>query len=166
VAISARRVVLGAIGLAVVIQAYRPSRTNPPIDPKQEITAAMAVAPDVRPILSRSCDDCHSNRTVWPWYSEVAPISWGVISDVSDGRSHMDFSEWGTYPAYKRKDLLNDVCKMVTQHDMPLVTYALLHPNARLSEADRQAICRWTKQAVGGTTQGDSAGDETPSPSH
>ena len=140
-----RRAALGAIAIVVVIQAFRPSRTNPPIDAKQEITAAMNVDAGVQSILNRSCNDCHSNRTVWPWYSEIAPISWGVASDVRDGRRHMNLSEWGSYPDYKRKDLLDKACKMVTQRDMPPFTYGLVHRQTQLSDPERETICRWTK---------------------
>lgn len=139
---------LGAVAVVVVIQAFRPSRTNPPIDPKQEIAAVMHVDTGVQSILDRSCNDCHSNRTVWPWYSQVAPISWGVASDVSDGRRHMNFSEWGTYPAYKQQDLLDKACKLVTQHDMPPFTYNLIRAANRPTNSDRQAICTWTKAKI------------------
>jgi hypothetical protein len=138
-------VALGAIAVAFVIQLYRPSRTNPPIDPKQEMPAVMRVDSAVQSILDHTCNDCHSNRTVWPWYSQVAPISWGVASDVIDGRRHMNFSEWGTYPGYKQQDLLDKACKLVTQHDMPPFTYNLIRVDTRLTNSDRDAICSWTK---------------------
>ena len=141
-----RRVALGAIGLAVVIQVFRPSRTNPPIDVQQ--AAALNVDADVQPAIDRSCNDCHSGRTVWPWYSEVAPISWLVASDVNGGRRHMNVSEWGMYPGYKREDLLNQICEAVTKRDMPPWTYLLVHQDAQLNDSDREAICRWTKAAV------------------
>lgn len=144
----AKRVALGAVGLAVVIQAFRPARTNPPIDAKQELAATANVDANVRSIIDRSCNDCHSNRTVWPWYSEVAPVSWLLGSDVDGGRRHMNFSEWGTYPGYKHKDLLDKMCKEVTSHGMPLWQYLLVHRNAALSDSDRQAICSWTKEAA------------------
>jgi hypothetical protein len=140
-----RRVALGVIAAALLIQLYRPARTNPPIDPKQELPAVMVVDPAVQAVLSRSCNDCHSNRTVWPAYSQVAPISWGVASDVRDGRRHMNFSEWGTYPSYKQKDLLDKACKLVTQHDMPPFAYSLVHRDAGLKQAERDALCVWTK---------------------
>jgi hypothetical protein len=145
VKVSGGRLALGAVAALALIQAYRPSRANPPMNVQQDISVAMSLDPEVRSIIDRSCNDCHSDRTVWPWYSEVAPVSWGVASDVHDGRRHMNFSEWGSYPDYKRKDLLDKVCKMVTQHDMPPFTYSLIHRESGLSQTDRDAICRWTK---------------------
>jgi hypothetical protein len=147
-AVPVRRVVLGAVVVAILIQVVPPSRTNPPVNTQQEVTAAMSVDPGVDRILERSCNDCHSNRTVWPWYSRIAPLSWVLSSDVSNGRRHMNFSEWGTYPDYKRKDLLSEMCKIVTERDMPPFSYTLTHGSAQLSESERQSICDWTKESV------------------
>jgi hypothetical protein len=143
-----RRVAWGLVVAVVLIQLYRPARTNPPIDPKQELAAVMSVDPAVHAVLDRSCNDCHSHRTVWPAYSQVAPISWGVASDVKDGRRHMNLSEWGTYPVYKQKDLLDKACKLVTQHDMPHFTYNLVHRDAALNQSELDALCRWTKSVT------------------
>ncbi len=81
----------------VVIQFIRPARTNPAIDPAQTIESRLQVSPQVAGIFDRSCNDCHSNKTRWPWYSNVAPVSWLVIGDVNDARSVMNFSQWGNY---------------------------------------------------------------------
>jgi hypothetical protein len=143
----AKKIALGIVGAVIILQAFRPARTNPPVDAKQELAATAKIDSNVESIIGRSCNDCHSNRTVWPWYTEVAPVSWFVASDVNGGRRHMNFSEWGTYPAYKQKDLLDKVCKEVTNHDMPLWQYLLIHRNASLSDSDRNAICGWTKEA-------------------
>ena len=140
-----RRVAVGIIATAAIIQLYRPARTNPPSDPKQGLSAVVAVDPAAQAILNRSCNDCHSNRTVWPAYSEVAPFSWGVASDVDDGRRHMNFSEWGTYPGFKQKDLLDKACQLVTQHDMPPFVYSLVHHDRVPTQAEREVLCRWTK---------------------
>ncbi len=90
-----RRLVIGLVLLAVAIQLIRLSKTNPPEDPAQTIEAKLKVDPPVAAILQRGCQDCHSNRTVWPWYSNVAPVSWMVIHHVNEGRERMNFSEWG-----------------------------------------------------------------------
>ncbi len=142
------KAILGTAGLLAAMQLYRPARTNPPIDPKQEIGAVLHVDPAAQAILDRSCRDCHSNRTVWPTYSEIAPISWLVADDVNSGRRHMNFSDWGTYPPYKQLDLLNEICKIVTQRDMPPFSYNLIHGTARLSQPDRDAICAWTRKTI------------------
>ena len=145
-----RRAVLALVVLGVAAQLYRPARTNPPANPTNAITAAAAVPAEAAAILKRSCYDCHSNETRWPWYSNVAPISWGVIAHTSEGRSKVNFSEWGTYTPAKRVALLEKVCEEVREGGMPLGSYLLLHADARLSDADRNAICDWTRAAASG----------------
>ena len=145
-----RRAVLGLVVLGIAAQLYRPARTNPPADPTNAITAAAAVPAEAAAVLTRSCYDCHSNETRWPWYSNVAPISWGVIGHVSEGRSRLNFSAFGAYTPAKRVALLEKVCEEVREGGMPLGSYLLVHADARLSDADRKAICDWTRAAASG----------------
>lgn len=138
---------LASLGLLVAIQFIRPSTTNPPVQANQEIAAVLRVDPGIQAILQRSCDDCHSNRTVWPWYSHVAPVSWLVASDAYDGRRRMNFSEWGTYPPTKSGNLLGKICRKIQDGDMPPLQYLPMHPISRLTQADEQQICRWAANA-------------------
>jgi Haem-binding domain len=131
--------------LFIAMQLVRPAKTNPPVDPKMEIGAVLAVPPQVSSIFQRSCSDCHSNRTVWPWYSNVAPASWLVISDVNDGRHDLNLTNWGSYTQQKQARMLKAMCKEVTEGDMPEFQYTLIHRGAKLSQADVQTICLWTQ---------------------
>jgi hypothetical protein len=94
-------------------------------------------------ILIRSCQDCHSEKTNWPWYSYVAPMSWMVERDVSQARSHMNLSRWDAYDSETQMELLDTVPLMVHQRLMPLPRYLRLHPEARMSNADINALARW-----------------------
>lgn len=136
------------IGIAVffvVIQAIRPARTNPPIDPSQEIAAKLPIDPAVQAIFARSCNDCHSQRTVWPWYSNIAPVSWLVIRDVDDGRRHMNLSNFTIAPPRRLAHTLRNVCSEVRSGDMPMTIYVPMHPKSKLTSADVEAICQWTQ---------------------
>jgi len=140
---------VGGIGLAVlliVIQFYRPERLNPAVDPAGDISAQVPVPPAVRSILERSCFDCHSNRTRWPWYSNVAPASWLVARDVTEGRERLNFSEWGSYKQGKRVSRLEMMIAEVDKGEMPLNNYLLLHGEAALTEADKDTLCAWAEQ--------------------
>lgn len=137
-------------GIFILIQFIRPLRSNPPVDPAREITAVQTVTPAVSSILQRSCYDCHSNRTAWPWYSNVAPASWLVANDVNGARRHMNFSEWGSYKPERKKDLVDKICEEVKSSDMPESQYTLIHRNARLSAADVEVLCSWTQQIESG----------------
>jgi Haem-binding domain len=143
-----KRVTLASVVFLVVIQIFRPAISNPPVDPKREIHASLAVEPAVATVLTRACNDCHSNRTVWPWYSHVAPVSWLVVSDVNRGRKALNFSEWTGYPAEDQQKQLSEICKEVSEGEMPNLAYTLMHRHAKLSTDDVAAICRWTRTSV------------------
>ena len=128
-------------------QLIRPARTNPPTKPSWEIHATLPVEPAVAVIFARSCDDCHSNRTIWPWYSRVAPASWLVAFDVRKGRRKLNFSEWHAYSGQDSQKLLHEICSEVSDGEMPGFGYSLLHPKAKLSAPDVQAVCSWTRLA-------------------
>jgi hypothetical protein len=103
-------------------------------------TAAM-INPQVGKILDRSCQDCHSNRTAWPWYSHVAPVSWVISKHVVEGREMLDFSEWVNQPPSENERML--ICDAVSNGRMPLPGYTVIHRNARLSKRDVDLICEW-----------------------
>ncbi len=129
----------GFIGLQFV----RPARTNPSVDQTQTIHAHLQVTPQVASILDRSCQDCHSNTTRWPWYSNVAPVSWFVIDHVNHGRSHMNFSEWGSLDTRKTVKTLEEICEEVKDEAMPLPSYTNIHWSAKLSPEDVKTLCDW-----------------------
>jgi len=132
-----------AIALAA-IQFVRQAKTNPPVDPAKTIHANLQVSPPVAAIFERSCQDCHSNETRWPWYSRVAPASWIVVHDVNEGRGDLNFSEWTKYDTKRKQKLLKKMCDEMKGGQMPMAAYVLLHPEARISPEDVQAVCEWT----------------------
>ena len=134
-------IIVGAV--FVLIQFVRPDMNNPPVDASKTIFATIQVPPDIAALLKNSCFDCHSNETRWPLYSYIAPASWLVADDVTEGRRHMNFSEWGTYSARKQSAKLGKIREEVEEEGMPLPKYLLLHRSARLSAGDRKAIMDW-----------------------
>lgn len=102
---------------------------------------AETINPQVRKIMERSCQDCHSNRTAWPWYSHVAPVSWVISKHVIEGREILDFSDWATQPPSEGERML--ICAAVSDGSMPLHEYTAIHRNARLSKQDVKLICEW-----------------------
>lgn len=129
--------------LFVIAQFKRPAKTNPAFDQSMALEAHTQLNPKVAAILDRSCNDCHSNKTRWPWYANVAPVSWFVIDHVEEGREHMNLSEWGKYSSDERKALLGDFCELVTENAMPLSSYTPLHPGSKLSDEDKKVMCEW-----------------------
>ena len=143
----AQRLLLIVCVLLVAIQLVPVGRTNPPVDPAQTLERTLTVPPDVKAILDRSCRDCHSNQTVWPWYSHVAPASWLLVSDVNHARDEMNFSEWGAENTDAQRDSLLEICRKVKKGAMPLGTYKLLHKEAALTASDVTTLCTWTEAA-------------------
>jgi hypothetical protein len=122
-------------------QFIRPQRVNPPTDASQSIQASVGTANGLVAILDRSCGDCHSNRTVWPWYTQVAPVSWVMAAGVKKGREVVNFSEWSSYDASTQHSLMVLACNAASQGTMPGRAWTTLHPEARLSTQDIATIC-------------------------
>jgi hypothetical protein len=132
--------------LFAAMQMIRPVRTNPPVDESRTIQANTQMTPAVAAILDRSCNDCHSSKTQWPWYSNVAPVSWFLINDVNDGRRQLSFSEWTGGNPRRPVRKLQEMCEQVETGQMPIKSYLWLHPTAKLSEADVKTLCDWANQ--------------------
>ena len=135
--------IIGVVCL-VVAQFFGPAKTNPASDATQSIESRLQVTPQVAAILDRSCNDCHSNKTRWPWYSNVAPVSWFVIGHVNEGRQNINLSEWGKYTPRDVDSLLRQMCREVRAGVMPLSSYTPLHPGSKLSADDVKTLCEWT----------------------
>jgi len=127
--------VIGLVG----IQLIPVDRSNPVTDPALEIKAPA----DVKAIFQRSCYDCHSNQTKWPWYSHIAPMKWFIARDVNVGRQWLNFSEWERYDE-KKKQKLKEMIFMAVGMAMPLGLYVQAHSEAKLSDHDREIIRQWT----------------------
>jgi hypothetical protein len=134
-----RRLGLGLVIAFVAAQVVPIPRTNPPA------TAEITTPFEIDGLLQRACYDCHSNETRWPWYASVAPASWLVAWDVHEARSHMNFSSWGDYAPKKRRHKLEELIEMIDEDEMPLWYYRPLHPDARLTEAERAQLVAWAR---------------------
>jgi len=134
-----KKIVLGLAAFGVLIQLLpAPAKTNPPTDPARTFAATMKPPAAVQNIFNRACRDCHSNETQWPWYANVAPVSWPVRNHVNEGRKHLNFSEW-----LNDWSTLEDICKSVRENTMPLPYYDWMHPEAKLTPAERASVCEW-----------------------
>lgn len=138
-----KRTALVVVAVGVVIQFIRPDRTNPPVQPGNGIADHASLPSDVKEILDRSCFDCHSSVTRWPWYSQVAPVSWLVAQDVKEGRRHLNFSEWQGYKPGIRRAKLEAIIDEMDNAEMPPATYLVLHRDAALLPAERERIAAW-----------------------
>lgn len=128
---------VGAVIAAIVVLfvgmqlvPYGRNHTNPPVlqEPQWD-------SPQTRELVKRACFDCHSNETRWPWYSNLAPVSWLIQRDVDEGRQKLNFSEWN-----RPQEGAEDVIEVIRSGKMPPLLYTLMQPKARLSPAEKQAL--------------------------
>ena len=130
-------IVLAIAALAVLIQFVPVDRTNP------SGGGAIEASDAVRAVFVRSCYDCHSNETKWPWYSSVAPVSWVIARDVKEGRGHLNFSSWQDYSQERRRRLAEEIYEEVSEGKMPLGAYVFIHRKARVAPGDIEALRKW-----------------------
>src|SRR3990172_9489640 len=136
-----KKFAVGLIAVLIVVQFVPVARVNP-------TEKGQPPAPsEVYALLQRACYDCHSNETRWPWYSRVAPVSFLIARDVTEGRRELNFSTWSQYNERRKSRKLKEIAEQVEQGKMPQWYYVSLHPDAKLSPADRQLIIKWAKQS-------------------
>lgn len=131
------KIVIIVVVCLIAAQFIPVDRSNPPVT--SDLTAPAAV----HDVLRQSCYDCHSNETVWPWYSHIAPISWLVAFDVHEGRDHLNFSEWGNYPTDSQSRMKRAIWAAVDEGEMPPIQYLPAHPDARLDDQDKSILRNW-----------------------
>ena len=127
-------------------QLVRPERANPPTDVNRTIQSHMGTTSGVAAVVNRACRDCHTNATVWPAYTQVAPLSWLMAYAVTEGRKTVNFSEWAAYTPEQQRTLLARSCQDMTEGKMP-GAYTLLRPETRLSAQDIETVCAAARQA-------------------
>jgi len=137
----------------VLLQLFQPDRDAPPADPARSIENHVDLPAPVRGILQRSCYDCHSYATRWPWYAYITPVSFFIADHVNHGRSHLNFSDWNQVSGHTDPQetgaKVRSICRQVSEGEMPLDSYLLLHPSARLTEEEISTICRWSLESAG-----------------
>lgn len=138
---------IAAIGLFaafVISQFIRPDRTNSPIAQTETLESSTQTPENVEAILARSCSDCHSSKTIYPWYSNITPFNWFLANHIKDGRRNLNFSVWNTYETSRKSRKLDQICEQITDWEMPLPSYLWFHSSASLSDEDVKILCDWT----------------------
>jgi hypothetical protein len=142
---------LAAGGVALVfvaIQFVDPGYKFPVSKPEENLMVVQNVPTQISSLLKRSCNDCHSNETAYPWYSRIAPLSWEMSEHIILGREELNFSEWKSYSKKKQVRKLKQMCSEVREGEMPFYQYLWLHRDAVLSPEDKSSLCDWSTIAI------------------
>ena len=129
--------------LLVIIQFIRPAENHSDKLSANDITLHYPVPDTVLSILKRSCYDCHSNNTSYPWYNRVQPVAWWLNSHVTEGKRELNFSEFASYPLKKQARKLKNTVKEIKEGDMPLNSYLWIHIDAALDQGQKNILVYW-----------------------
>ena len=138
-----RKILLGLLLLFAGLQLVRPARNQGVVEGPNFVGLKHPLPAGVRPVLQRACYDCHSNHTTYPWYAEVQPVGWWLAWHTTEGRQHLNFSEFGSYSVKRQTRVLDGVVDEIINHDMPLKSYTWVHRDAVLSPAEIKLLSDW-----------------------
>lgn len=133
----------GLVILFIIIQFFWTDKNNSTVIPVNAIENHYNVPSDIRGLLKTSCYDCHSNNTTYPWYNTIQPVKWWLSGHIKEGKEHLNFDEFNSYPVQKKLHKLDEVVETINNDEMPLSSYTMIHRKARLSDADKKEIASW-----------------------
>ncbi|MGB0391178.1 MAG: heme-binding domain-containing protein [Salibacteraceae bacterium] len=138
-----RRTFIFFIWVFIIIQFFRVDYTNPESNPEDDLLVVANPPEEVANILTKSCYDCHSNKTVWPWYSQIAPFSWWTEHHVTEARRHFNFSEWDEMDERHIAKFVEEAEYEILEGEMPLPPYTIMHANTKLTEDEKDILINW-----------------------
>jgi len=131
----------------IAIQFFRPEKNEGKEIATHQIAAIQNVPDDVQHMLKTSCYDCHSNTTYYPWYDKIQPVAWWLHDHIVEGKRELNFSEFATYPAYRRYKKLKEIQEQIKDDEMPLFSYTIPHRDAKLNAAQKSTLINWASNA-------------------
>jgi hypothetical protein len=138
-----KKIILGIAVLLVVIQFFRPEKNISSIPSANNIAKKYNTSNEVKVILNKACNDCHSNNTKYPWYSNFQPVAWWLDHHVNEGKGEINFDEFLTYPPKKARHKMEEVNEMIKEGEMPLNSYTWVHKDAVLTQAEKLVLAEW-----------------------
>lgn len=141
--------IIAILVVFILIQFFRIDKTNPEVNPEKDYLSISQAPADVSEILKSSCYDCHSNETIYPWYSNLAPISWMLKSHIVEARDNMNFSLWADLSEASKIGVQENCLYEIEDNEMPLKSYTLIHRKAKLSDAEKEILINWFNSQTG-----------------
>lgn len=141
-----KKILSSLLVIVVVIQFFRIDKNNPEVNKTDDFIEITNPPLEIATILKSTCYDCHSNETKYPWYSNVAPISWWVKDHINEGRDELNFSKWGTFKEKRKDHKLEEAYEMLEEGEMPLNEYTWTHSEANLTVEQTSLLVNWIKE--------------------
>jgi len=132
----------------MIIQFFQPDKNNNNVVVANNISSIVAVPDSVNKILYTACNDCHSNNTEYPWYSNIQPVGWWLADHITDAKNELNFNEFATYSTKRQLKKLEEIKKEVMKGDMPFEPYTWIHKSAKLDHAQKELIINWADSAA------------------
>jgi hypothetical protein len=130
----------------IVMQFFRIDKSVPPFEAANGFLQIEKPPMDIHPLLVNACYDCHSYEATYPWYANIAPVSWFLQSHIVEGREHLNFSTWGTYSTKDQQKLLEEVSEEIQEGKMPLKSYTIIHKDAIFTTEEKALLLNWLNE--------------------
>ena len=140
-----KKILLGLLLVLVIIQFVQPEKNSGVYNEKTDFLAMNNAPADIAEIVKTACYDCHSNNTNYPWYNNVAPVSYWINHHIEEGKEHMNFSDWDSYPQKKAAHKLDEFFEEVEEGEMPLKAYTIINGEAKLTSENKEKLLPWVK---------------------
>jgi hypothetical protein len=132
-----RNILIGIVAVLLLMQFFRIDKTTKPLDPQKDFISVTQANAEVATLLKIACYDCHSNQPSYPWYTNLAPVSWWIKHHIDEGQHELNFSEWASYSEKKKDHKLEECIEMLEEGEMPLASYTRMHEEAKLTDAQK-----------------------------
>ncbi len=143
--ITGKKVLIALALILLVMQAFRIDTTNPTSAPEKDFLTVTNTSAELASVIRTSCYDCHSNEVKYPWYTQIAPVSWWIKHHVDEGKDELNFSEWADFSSRKADHKLKECIEFIEEGEMPTESYTLMHSDAKLNDAQKTALTAWFK---------------------
>jgi hypothetical protein len=144
-----KKISIAILIILIAIQ-FIPYEKNESANYEFDISKSYNIPDNVQTIFKNACNDCHTNQTIYPWYSQIEPVGYWLNSHVTDGKRHLNFSEFTNRPLAIQYHKLEEVVEVMEEKEMPLDSYTNfgLHPEANLSDEEREILINWAKEQM------------------
>ena len=142
-------IIIGSvIAVLIIIQFFHPQKNDKVANPQNDIIFSVEIPSLVKKKIVNACYDCHSEKTAYPFYNRIAPVSWIMARHIREGKEQLNFSNWAGYDKKQQIKLLDEICEVTTNGEMPLKSYVMMHGKAVINEKELEEICAWTENAA------------------